>query len=247
MNNINKFRKRVFIKSKTTYYFTSGMLAIVIVDLVQVLHTNRLILPMCKKPQKFLYLLFSHQCLCCWNRKRVFILGPSHHVRLSGCALSSVAKYRTPFYDLTIDTQGKQNHCHNFIIKNTQSLLFLVYKELQGTGCFEWMNLETDEDEHSIEMHLPYIAKVFEKYVSLLYSDLYTYKFVLAYSFSNPFLFLKSQRFFHCPNISWVAVSGTRNPIRETPFQISRRPQQLFRGFIGFLPLGSTISLHPLR
>ena len=43
--------------------------------------------------------------------------------------------------------------------------LFLVYKELQGTGFFEWMNLETDEDEHSIEMHLPYIAKVFEKYV----------------------------------------------------------------------------------
>ena len=67
-----------------------------------------------------------------------------------------------------------------------------MYKELQGTGCFEWMNLETDEDEHSIEMHLPYIAKVFEKYVSLLYSDLYTYKFLLAYSFSNPFLFLKS-------------------------------------------------------
>lgn len=43
-----------------------------------------------------------------------------------------------------------------------------MYKELQGTGCFEWMNLETDEDEHSIEMHLPYIAKVFEKYVNLL-------------------------------------------------------------------------------
>nr|CAG4643369.1 EOG090X09ZA [Ilyocryptus agilis] len=78
------------------------------------------------------------------NVKRVFILGPSHHVRLSGCALSSVAKYRTPFYDLSIDTQ--------------------VYKELNNTGCFEWMSLETDEDEHSIEMHLPYIAKVFEKY-----------------------------------------------------------------------------------
>nr|CAG4637199.1 EOG090X09ZA [Ceriodaphnia reticulata]SVE73074.1 EOG090X09ZA [Ceriodaphnia reticulata] len=78
------------------------------------------------------------------NVKRVFILGPSHHVRLSGCALSSVAKYRTPFYDLTIDAQ--------------------VYKELQSTGCFEWMNLETDEDEHSIEMHLPYIAKVFENH-----------------------------------------------------------------------------------
>ena len=35
--------------------------------------------------------------------KRVFILGPSHHVRLSGCALSACAKYATPFYDLTLD------------------------------------------------------------------------------------------------------------------------------------------------
>ena len=35
--------------------------------------------------------------------KRVFILGPSHHVRLSGCALSACSKYQTPFYDLTID------------------------------------------------------------------------------------------------------------------------------------------------
>jgi len=39
-----------------------------------------------------------------------------------------------------------------------------VYEELQSTGSFEWMNLETDEDEHSIEMHLPYIAKVFENH-----------------------------------------------------------------------------------
>ena len=26
------------------------------------------------------------------------------------------------------------------------------------------MNKQTDEDEHSIEMHLPYIRKIFEKY-----------------------------------------------------------------------------------
>lgn len=39
--------------------------------------------------------------------RRIFILGPSHHVRLSGCALSSAEKYRTPLYDLHIDLQGK--------------------------------------------------------------------------------------------------------------------------------------------
>nr|CAI5867676.1 unnamed protein product [Callosobruchus analis] len=32
------------------------------------------------------------------------------------------------------------------------------------TGQFEWMDLDTDENEHSIEMHLPYIAKVMENF-----------------------------------------------------------------------------------
>ncbi|XP_063236906.1 protein MEMO1 isoform X2 [Bacillus rossius redtenbacheri] len=76
--------------------------------------------------------------------RRVFILGPSHHVRLAGCALSPAVKYQTPLYDLRVDAQ--------------------VYKELDSTGQFEWMNLSIDEDEHSIEMHLPFIARVMEDY-----------------------------------------------------------------------------------
>ncbi|XP_071523570.1 protein MEMO1 [Panulirus ornatus] len=76
--------------------------------------------------------------------KRVFILGPSHHVRLSGCALSSLPKYRTPLYDLIVDQQ--------------------VYSELYQTGHFETMSVSADEDEHSIEMHLPYVAKVMEDF-----------------------------------------------------------------------------------
>ncbi|XP_019865274.1 protein MEMO1 [Aethina tumida] len=76
--------------------------------------------------------------------QKIFILGPSHHVRLTGCALSGVKKYKTPLYDLIIDTA--------------------VNKELELTGQFEWMDVETDENEHSIEMHLPYIAKVMENF-----------------------------------------------------------------------------------
>lgn len=74
--------------------------------------------------------------------RRVFILGPSHHVRLSGCALSGCTKYATPFYDLTIDRA--------------------MNAELMATEEFEVMSLEADEDEHSIEMHLPYIARVMQ-------------------------------------------------------------------------------------
>lgn len=42
----------------------------------------------------------------------------------------------------------------------------LVYADLWKTGMFERMTLQTDEDEHSIEMHLPYTAKAMERYWS---------------------------------------------------------------------------------
>lgn len=38
--------------------------------------------------------------------RRVFILGPSHHVHLTCCALSSAEIYRTPLYDMRIDQKG---------------------------------------------------------------------------------------------------------------------------------------------
>lgn len=37
-----------------------------------------------------------------------------------------------------------------------------VIEELKATGKFEVMDLRVDENEHSMEMHLPYLAKVFE-------------------------------------------------------------------------------------
>lgn len=76
------------------------------------------------------------------NIKRVFILGPSHHIPLGGCALTQTKIYKTPLYDLIVDQK--------------------VNAELHATNKFDKMSLSTDEDEHSIEMHLPYIAKVME-------------------------------------------------------------------------------------
>lgn len=37
-----------------------------------------------------------------------------------------------------------------------------VIEELKATGKFELMDICVDEAEHSMEMHLPYVAKVFE-------------------------------------------------------------------------------------
>ena len=40
-------------------------------------------------------------------------------------------------------------------------------KSLLGTGKFVDLALKQDEDEHSIEMQFPYIAKIMEKYVEV--------------------------------------------------------------------------------
>lgn len=74
---------------------------------------------------------------------RIFILGPSHFVRLNGIALSPASIYETPLGNLTIDRQ--------------------IYDELYATDLFEEMTLQTDEDEHSIELQLPFIVKAMSK------------------------------------------------------------------------------------
>ncbi|KAJ2414685.1 hypothetical protein GGI10_002218 [Coemansia sp. RSA 2530] len=76
--------------------------------------------------------------------RRVFILGPSHHVFLRRCAFSQCTEYETPLGRIQVDREA--------------------ISELQrkGQGAWESMGVSVDEDEHSLEMHLPYIYKTFE-------------------------------------------------------------------------------------
>ncbi|KAK6028109.1 Memo-like protein [Ostertagia ostertagi] len=76
------------------------------------------------------------------NVDRVFVLGPSHVVCLNGCALTTCSKYRTPLGDLHIDIE--------------------VNDELRATRQFDLMDRSDEEAEHSIEMQMPFIAKVME-------------------------------------------------------------------------------------
>nr|CDJ96150.1 unnamed protein product [Haemonchus contortus] len=76
------------------------------------------------------------------NVDRVFVLGPSHVVCLNGCALTTCSKYRTPIGDLHIDME--------------------VNDELRATRQFDLMDRSDEEAEHSIEMQMPFIAKVME-------------------------------------------------------------------------------------
>ncbi|CBX94676.1 hypothetical protein IAQ61_009360 [Plenodomus lingam] len=74
------------------------------------------------------------------NAKRVFLLGPSHHYYLTGAATTGCDNYGTPLGDLIVDTA--------------------LVKEIQTKWQLEVMSKSVDEDEHSLEMHLPYIHKM---------------------------------------------------------------------------------------
>ncbi|KAH8924949.1 UPF0103-domain-containing protein [Atractiella rhizophila] len=74
--------------------------------------------------------------------KRIFILGPSHHVYIPGCALSACSSYATPIGDLPLDLP--------------------IISSLRSTGKFEDLSKRDDEAEHSLELHLPYLVHIFK-------------------------------------------------------------------------------------
>ena len=74
------------------------------------------------------------------NRKRVFILGPSHHWYTSKASLTEFEEYETPFGSLPVDLE--------------------VVNRLLASQAFGRMEKRVDEAEHSIEMHLPLVHKM---------------------------------------------------------------------------------------
>ncbi|KAI2638531.1 MEMO1 family [Xylaria nigripes] len=82
---------------------------------------------------------WAYKILDLSKAKRVFLLGPSHTYYLRGCALTKFIRYATPFGNFEIDK--------------------LVVTGLQSTGKFQSMPMYNDIEEHSLEMHLPYIYK----------------------------------------------------------------------------------------
>lgn len=76
-------------------------------------------------------------------RKRIFLLGPSHHFYLSNAALSGCDEYATPMGNLIVDRE--------------------TTVALHKTGQFSYMSQSVDEDEHSLEMHLPFVHKMLSR------------------------------------------------------------------------------------
>ncbi|OQD77866.1 hypothetical protein PENDEC_c002G00776 [Penicillium decumbens] len=96
---------------------------------------------------------YAYKSLDLTKAKRIFVLGPSHHHPLSTLALPQVTSYYTPLSDepLPLDTE--------LIAKllGTQAI-----KPNGSKVSFTTMAQSVDEDEHSIEMHLPYIHRLLQ-------------------------------------------------------------------------------------
>lgn len=83
--------------------------------------------------------------------RRVFILGPSHHVYFKNEVLvSPFKKLETPIGDLQVDTQVCKELINDAKIPES------------GTPLFRFMDEETDADEHSLEMQFPMLSQTLQ-------------------------------------------------------------------------------------
>jgi AmmeMemoRadiSam system protein B/AmmeMemoRadiSam system protein A len=83
---------------------------------------------------------FSYQATQSPSVKRVFVLGPSHHVALHGVALPAATTFETPIGNLQVDKQ--------------------TVKELQSYPLFS-VQPDVHKVEHSLELQLPFIRQAF--------------------------------------------------------------------------------------
>ncbi|KAF4343701.1 hypothetical protein FBEOM_2374 [Fusarium beomiforme] len=80
---------------------------------------------------------WAYKTLDLSRAKRVIVLGPSHTYYLEGCAATNYEKYATPFGDLEIDQE--------------------MARELEDALAMELMPRRREVEEHSLEMHMPYL------------------------------------------------------------------------------------------
>jgi hypothetical protein len=70
-------------------------------------------------------------------------MGPCHYVHLKVSGISTLKEYETPIGNIELDTE-------------------VITELLKHDDCFIRTDKDTEEEEHSLEMHLPYIRKAFK-------------------------------------------------------------------------------------
>ena len=73
----------------------------------------------------------------------MFLLGPSHHFATDKCHLSTATEFETPFGNIRVDQEIRAE-----LLKNRAK--------------FQSMDIKVDEEEHSLENQLPWIARAME-------------------------------------------------------------------------------------
>lgn len=74
---------------------------------------------------------------------QIVVMGPSHHKWIPGIALTPAHILETPIGNLKVNVDEG--------------------RELKNTGLYHMLNVKEEEAEHSLEMHFPWIAKIFER------------------------------------------------------------------------------------
>mmetsp|Transcript_7456 Transcript_7456/g.12606 ORF Transcript_7456/g.12606 Transcript_7456/m.12606 type:complete len:172 (-) Transcript_7456:500-1015(-) len=76
---------------------------------------------------------------------RVVLLGPSHSLGFDSLAMTECSQWETPFGNIDID----------------HAALDKIMQNPKSEGLFIRLPKKYDENEHSLELHLPFIHKVF--------------------------------------------------------------------------------------
>lgn len=71
----------------------------------------------------------------------VFVLGPNHFAPNNTCAITSFKSVATPFGDIPVNEK--------------------IVNDLLATKMFEYMDVDVDLEEHSLEMHMPFLHRKF--------------------------------------------------------------------------------------
>eukprot|EP01103_Thecamoeba_quadrilineata_P017493 TRINITY_DN6233_c0_g1_i1.p1 TRINITY_DN6233_c0_g1~~TRINITY_DN6233_c0_g1_i1.p1 ORF type:complete len:297 (+),score=43.52 TRINITY_DN6233_c0_g1_i1:14-904(+) len=86
---------------------------------------------------------YAYKFLHSTNIKRIFLLGPSHHSYFETGGFSPASELQTPLGNLLVDRE--------------------LIGELSKTKAFIDLSRKVDEQEHSLELHMPYIAKCLQR------------------------------------------------------------------------------------
>jgi AmmeMemoRadiSam system protein B len=174
---------------------------------------------------------YGYKALNPETTKRIFVLGPSHHAYFTRCGLSQLVEYETPLRNLVVDRQ--------------------ITEELHKSGEFDYLDKEVEEAEHSLEMHLPYIAKIMDKRdftivpimvgsVSKESEELYG-KLLAPYLLQEGTAFVISSDFCHWgKRFSYTPYNPELGPIHKSIEEMDKEGMQLIASgdplaFVGYL------------